>query len=204
MYDDAHVIMIKNYLKVFDSPHIKYETEVPFNYYGTRGFVDLVEYPANPLAPLDIHEFETQILCLNELIRDVKSRFEYFPQYLVKAKGLPQPASVRLFLILLNTKRNIEIVSENYRIFKAVLSDISNNNPPQKVCLAFYDPVRMVHFRKLIRVGDDKTDYRTLGFYPIDISRTSKPTMLKILIPSYINGQDLIRRYKEYIEKYGE
>ena len=99
---------------------------------------------------------------------------------------------------------DLEIVSENYRIFKAVLSDISNNNPPQKLCLAFYDPVRMVHFRKLIRVGDDKTDYRTLGFYPIDISRTSKPTMLKILIPSYLNGQDLIRRYKEYIEKYGE
>jgi len=44
LYDEVHAIMIKKLLAFFKQDLKNIELEVPYNFYGNRGSVDLVKY----------------------------------------------------------------------------------------------------------------------------------------------------------------
>lgn len=109
--------MCKELLTFFKASAADFESEVPYNYYGNRGSVDIVSHKSIDVFMgihwiLNIFEVETRIIRLEELIRKLKDRFEYFPKYYQEKRRLPRLGEVNIFLVLLNTETNWQVVNE--------------------------------------------------------------------------------------------
>ena len=68
MRDRKHAEMIRAYIDRFALEN--YQTEVPYNYYGSRGFVDLVVIGKK----VKLVEFKTRLDDIGEIIRQVKNQ----------------------------------------------------------------------------------------------------------------------------------
>jgi len=106
-------------------------------------------------------EVESRIPCLEELIRKLKDRMEYFPRYFEKERGLSKLSEVCLFLVLLAAVENWKIVSKYLVNFKSAFTRINKIFPTdilsktsdslnnsfyaqiRKVGLVFFDPVKV-------------------------------------------------------------
>lgn len=222
LYDEVCTIMKKAYLDIFARRNIKisdsvYESAVPFNVCGMKGFVDLAEYPASSLEPLNLYKFEPQIISLKELLTGIKSQLEFFPQYLNKEKKMEHPEFIQFFLVLLNTERNLDIVRNNYDVFKTVLPEIifpndiiSKNISPdderfhwrmRKLQIIFFNPLMLSQLKQsdCIFTEKGKTENRVLSFIPIEVTATNKSELLGIIEPPFKNHQDFFEKYRKYI-----
>lgn len=226
LYDEVHAIMMKELLTFFKKDVQDVESEVPYNYYGNRGSVDLVWYHTIDrisLQILSMFELESRIPRLEELIRKLKDRMEYFPSYFEKTRGLPKLGSVELFLVLLGTEENWRVVNEylvnfksafvrEHQVFpKDVLSkttDPSNNEfyaQIKKTFLVFFDPlkVRQIDTNEDIMIEKEELPFhRMAAFQYLESwgeSITHLQGRLASIKPSFSNARQFIREYKEYI-----
>lgn len=127
----AYVEWYRNTYKVEDTHDVEVEIEVPFNWYGERGFVDLLAKRTIPVyAPFvgrnpeikiigkdcfyDICELKTRIEDLGETIRQIRRAKEFFPL----ARGLLKSHCFG-WLVLLDISDNRRCFKENEELLKA-------------------------------------------------------------------------------------
>jgi len=115
MSDKKHAELINFYIEKVKARGGKYWVEEPYNYYGTRGFVDLVvKYSENPF--LNLYEFETKLDDVGRIIRKVKANQHFFAIGNKRFQDFP----VQCFLIVLDTEKNRKIAFELRRLFERV------------------------------------------------------------------------------------
>lgn len=232
LYDEIHAIMAKEFLTFFKGCFNDFESEVPYNYFGNRGSVDVVQYNTIEMLKnwhiqsLNIYELETQVLRLEELVRKLKDRMEYFPRYFEESRGLPKLEVVGLNLVLLSTKENLRTVNNYAENFKSAFSRIchifpkdimSNTKDPsddsfssqiKRARLIFFDPLKV----RQIEINESYVDKvgmnRDITFDRLEAFRLveswSDPvnkirTCLKSIKPEYANTLDFHKKYKQYI-----
>lgn len=122
MKDQKHAEMVKSWVKPYIVAKIPFEMEVPYNFFGERGFVDLVVH-GNHYELL--YEFKTQIDDLGETIRQFKRMATFYPKC---SRSSFKP--YRSMLILLDTPENTSIFFKYCEMFNGMV-----------VC--FYDPQRV-------------------------------------------------------------
>lgn len=111
MRDHKHAAMIRHWLSLNGQSAQKYEVEVPYNYYGSRGFIDLVMHFKG--GTHHIIEFKTKIEDFGATIRQIKQAREFYP----KTVGIQHQDIVQM-LILLDTIENRGIYKENAKILE--------------------------------------------------------------------------------------
>ena len=227
LHDELHSIMLKTFLSEWTPlgeifPKVTkgisnsiYDLEVPYNVSGERKFVDLVEY-WDCLGPaLNIYEFETQITCLQELLRKLKSRIEFFPKYLHAVKGFSYPDFLQLFLVLLSTRQNQRIVEKNQLLFRTLVPDIifsddiltkqiePNRYRQRNFNIIFLDPLKLVQAEdsRMILAEDDWRYYRISGFLPVEISINDSIEVLGYISPAYEDHNQFLDEYRKHISK---
>ena len=227
LYDEVHAIMMKELLTFFKTDVQEFESEVPYNYYGNRGSVDLVWYHTIERARLQVltmFELESRILRLEELIRKLKDRMEYFPSQFEQARGLPKLGSVQLFLILFSTQENWNVVSEYLSVFKAafvrthqvfpkdILSVTKDPNDDRfhwqlkNSFLVFFDPlkVRQLEINEGITIHEEALPFhRSTAFRWIESwsdSMDSLQSRLNLIKPSFSNARQFRIAYREYVD----
>lgn len=117
--DEKHADMINAYIEMHEkysgsAIRVNFEYEVPFNYYGNRGWVDLVQHQSNDITMLI--EFKTKLLDIGETLRQYKNMKEFYPKY----KPAKPPREYISQLIILDTHENREIFFKNKRLFKGI------------------------------------------------------------------------------------
>jgi len=228
LYDEVHAIMNKELLTFFKEYAHDIEVEVPYNYYGNRGSVDLVWYDTierkKPITQtLTMFEMESRIPRLEELIRKLKDRMAYFPTCFEQTRGLPKLDSVQLFLILLATDENWRVVNEYLVSFKSAFARthqvfpkdvLSKTKDPdddrfywqiKRFFLVFFDPlkVRKLEINEDITIQEDVLPFhRMAAFQWIESwsdSISKLQSTLDSIKPSFPNAKQFLRAYKEYI-----
>lgn len=112
--DKKHAEMIQSWVR--NHPNSSYKFEVPFNYFGERGFVDLISDEVN------LYSFKTEIVDLGETLRQFNRMKEFYPKYVHAA-----PIHFTSRLVMLHSPENIGIFSQ----FKEAFDNID---------VTFYDP----------------------------------------------------------------
>ena len=219
--EEVQTIMIQTYPELENKwmkNDIFFETEVPYNIYGMHGFVDLVGYSSGFLSPLNIYGFYPRIMSLKIMQRDIKTRLEFFPQYLLKAKGQDYSNDIMFTMVLLNTRDNINMVSENCQIFKTIIPDvifkndiITKNIPPdderfaykiKNFSLVLYDPLKFIQLKENEHIMNesDQTFSRLMSYCPIDVSSSDGYIIKKLAeFSPYKDQQDFLVKYKRYV-----
>ena len=135
LYDEVRAIMVNElirsrreaFAKGFrpGHPEIDYSNrvillpETPYNYYGQRGSVDLVEYLQYPSddpvcggkQEFQIYEVYSRIFNLEETLRKLREKSEVFPKYFQDEYKMPLPDDIWSHLVLLNSQENVNIIS---------------------------------------------------------------------------------------------
>ena len=226
LYDEVHAIMMKELLTFFKMSVQDIESEVPYNYYGNRGSVDLVWYHTIDRVRLQILtmvELESRILRLEELIRKLKDRMEYFPPYFEQTRGLPKLGEVDLFLVLLATQENWRVVNEYLVNFKSAFARthqifpkdiLSKTTDPgddefysqiRRTLLIFFDPlkVRQIDTNEDIMIEKEALPFHRMAAFQYlenwGESITQLQARLNSIKPSFSNARQFVRAYKEYI-----
>ena len=127
--------IVKNlrYTKGFPENSQSIEVESPYNYYGDRGFVDIVVYSKNTILKRDnitekffhydsltLWEIKTELNDIGELLRQINRAQKYFlkaRQIIGKHKIDTQRTEVKSFLVFPNTPHNIKTFNENTELF---------------------------------------------------------------------------------------
>ncbi|MDP3298025.1 MAG: hypothetical protein Q8N09_10660 [Thermodesulfovibrionia bacterium] len=227
LYDEVHSIMTKELLTFFKKCCNDFESEVPYNYFGNRGSVDIVQYKTidilhQPHSMLYIYELESQIIRLEELVRKLKDRMEYFPEYFEKSRGIPKLGEVNLFIILLNTASNWKVVNEYLVNLKSAFSRVYHTFPKdvmsktknpsdnnyfaqiQRASLVFFDPLRVRQFE----VNEDNMNRDEILFNRIAAFQTIESwhdsvekirDSLNSIKPVFNSASDFLAKYKRYI-----
>ncbi len=124
--DEKHAKMITEYIKFiklkreeFGLEEWEFETEVPYNYYGDRGYVDLIVIEKNKFDfgyhKKYLFEFKTEIRDVGEMLRQFKRMKKYYP----KTDDDMSEYSFNIF-VLVNDKNintildNIEYIGEKF------------------------------------------------------------------------------------------
>ncbi len=228
LYDEVHAIMRKELLTFFKKFVQDIESEVPYNYYGNRGSVDLVWY--DTIYKLGIShqilrmfELESRIPRLEELIRKLKDRMEYFPPHFEQTRGLPKLGSVELFLVLLGTEENWRVVNKYLVNFKSAFARthqvfpkdiLSKSKDPEddgfywqikKTFLVFFDPlkVRQIDTNEDIMIEKEALPFHRMAAFQY-LENWGEPTTqlqarLNSIKPSFSNAREFVKAYKEYI-----
>ncbi len=226
LYDEVHAIMMKELLTFFKKSVQDIESEVPYNYYGNRGSVDLVWYATIDRINLQIlrmFELESRIPRLEELIRKLKDRMEYFPPYFEQTRGLPKLGSVELFLVLLGTEENWRVVNEYLVNFKSAFTRthqvfpkdiLSKTTDPgddefysqiKKTFLVFLDPlkVRQTDTNEDIVIEKEALPFHRMAAFQYLESWGEPVTQLQARLdsikPGFPNARQFIKAYKEYM-----
>lgn len=223
LYDKVHAIMIRELLAFFKKSGQDIETEVPYNYYGNRGSVDLILYHTFKRLGivydiLGMYEIESRIPRLEELIRKLKDRMEYFPPYFQQGRGLPKFDYVELFLVLLTTQENWRVVSEYLSNFQSAFARVRKWYPTdilrkgsddeyqiKKAFIAFFDPLKacMLDINEDIMIEKEALPFqRFAAFRMMEIrSWEDMPHLraeLNSIKPSFSDAQQFVRDYEEY------
>lgn len=228
LYDEVHAIMIKELLTFFKENLNDFESEVPYNFYGNRGSVDIVEYGDINILGISHHylrmyELESRILRLEELIRKLKDRMEYFPRCFEKERGLPKVGEIHLFLLLLGTIENWMVVDKYLIDFKSAFTRTNKIFPAdtlskardssdddfytqiRRVWLVFFDPlkVRQLETNERLFLRKDGLPFHRLSAFQyleswsdsIDKLRSA----LKRIKPSFSDAKEFLIAYKRYV-----
>lgn len=230
LYDEVHAIMMKELLTFFKKSGQDIESEVPYNYYGNRGSVDLIWYCTINVFGithqiLRMFELESRIPRLEELIRKLKDRMEYFPLYFEQARGLSKLGEVDLFLVLLATQENWSVVSEYVPNFQSAFARahrifpkdiLSKNEEPggdefyaqiKRAFIVFFDPLkaRKIDINEDIMIEKEALPFHRLAaFQYLEIgSCESMPHLraaLSSIKPSFSDARQFVGAYKEYLK----
>jgi len=109
MKDEGHAEMIRSWIgrMRYVERKIPFELEVPYNFFGERGFIDLVVRAENHEL---LFEFKTQIDDLGKTIRQFKRMTTSYP----KCRGLARRYGS--MLILLDTPENEAILRKYHEM----------------------------------------------------------------------------------------
>jgi len=108
----------------YDKYDDSFELEVPYNYYGNRGYADLLrrEYERKKenvddwtLLRIVAYEMKTSIQDVGETTRQVKKMDKYLPE----SEEFPE-GKFESVLVILDTEENREIVKENIDYFEGI------------------------------------------------------------------------------------
>jgi hypothetical protein len=168
-------------------------------------------------------ELESRIPRLEELIRKLKDRMEYFPPHFEQTRGLPKLGSVELFLVLLGTDENWQVVNEYLVNFKSAFARthqifpkdiLSKTTDPEddrfytqikKTFLVFFDPlkVRQLDTNEDIMIEKDALPFhRMTAFQWIESwsdSMIDLQPKLSAIKPRFSDARQFLRAYKEYV-----
>jgi hypothetical protein len=228
LYDEVHAIMLKELLTFFKENLNDLESEVPYSFYGNRGSVDLVEYGTINILGishqyLGMYELESRILRLEELIRKLKDRMEYFPRCFEKERGLPKLGAIHLFLVLLGTIENWKVVDKYLLNFKSAFTRINKIFPTdilsktrepsnddfyaqiKRVWLIFFDPLKVrqldTSVELFLRKGD-RPFHRSSAFRYLESWSDSIDDLqseLKLIKPRFSDAKEFLQAYQRYV-----
>lgn len=227
LYDEVHTIMIKELLTFFKRSLRDIESEVPYNYYGNRGSVDIIEYKTLSVLGkthqiLRMFELESRISRLEELIRKLKDRLEYFPRDFENTRRLPKLDELNLFLVLLGTMENWKVVNKYLVNFKSAFGRINKIFPKDvlsktidpsddnfyaqiiRVNLVFFDPlkVRQIDVNEDLISNDDLVFSRLSAFQSLEGWQDSIDELqakLKLMEIRFPNAEEFMKAYKRYV-----
>jgi len=99
------------------SRKLKFQTEVPYNHYGDRGFIDLImtTMRQGKIERKHMIEFKTEIRDLGEMLRQYKRMRRYYPEddQDDKEKWFNGEKGYISLLVVKNNKENNRILVEN-------------------------------------------------------------------------------------------
>ena len=168
-------------------------------------------------------ELESRIPRLEELIRKLKDRMEYFSPYFEQTRGLPKLGEVDLFLVLLATQENWRVVNEylvnfksafarTHQIFpKDILSKTTDPDDDEfywqikRTLLIFFDPlkVRLIDVNEDIMIEKEALPFHRMAAFQYLESWGDSITDLKVRLdsikPRFSNAGQFLREYKRYI-----
>ncbi len=229
LYDEVHAIMGKEFLTFFKAHGSGFESEVPYNSYGSRGSVDFAHYFTvdvlrTPFPSLAIYELESRIPRLEELIRKLKDRMEYFPSCFGKSRGVKTPTCVHLFLVLLATQDNLRTVTEylpnlvsafarTHQVYPAdLLGETTDPDDPgfygrtSRAYMVFLDPlkVRTLETNEGLVISDEAvTPHRLRAFQCLRIRHWEELGELRSSLgevrPRFSDAGQFLRAYREYL-----
>lgn len=124
--DEKHKNMINGFIGRFDPSKYKiFETEYKFNYYGDRGYIDLLvvdEINDSGFSRwVNIYEFKTQILDVGDTIRQVKN-------YAKNIRREFKNDRIECNIVMYDTVHNLEHLYENIEYYYTALYNNCNNN----------------------------------------------------------------------------
>jgi len=137
VHDEVHARLMKLFLTEKRGCQI----EVPFNYYGSRGFIDVLE----DLRPArnEVHLFELKPNLsqdIGEMIRQLKGYKEFYPK-----AACDESATYLMFLVSYATDENIGIIEKYKELFIAAQIGImlaggdKRTDFPRLVCILTTD-----------------------------------------------------------------
>lgn len=121
-------IPIKNNIQQAVDDHYFIDIEIPYNFYGFKGWVDLVEIikgiPNVCKNVVFLTELKTQLQDIGETIRQVKRMNDYFLKGCTIIKGLKvnlsEQDTCHSKLIILDTQDNIDIFQKYRTLFNGI------------------------------------------------------------------------------------
>ncbi len=112
--DKAHREMMSEFVKDKKKEGYEAETEVPYNFYGRSGFIDVILKERNKLF---VCELKPRLFNVGEAIRQVKQAQEFFlrarPEY-------SKFQEVHYFLIIKANEENLQVCAENKEMMKEI------------------------------------------------------------------------------------
>ncbi len=118
--DEEHKNMIKCFIEYnYSSGYKLFETEYKFNYYGDRGYIDLLTVDKNDPPWVSIYEFKTDILDVGDTIRQVK-------KYAQNTKRIYKPAVLVCEIVMYDTLSHIRHLYENIKYYGTALNSIDD------------------------------------------------------------------------------
>ena len=114
--DEEHKNMIKCFIECnYSSDYKLFETEYKFNYYGDRGYIDLLTVDKNDPPWVSIYEFKTGILDVGDTIRQVK-------KYAQNIKRIYKPDILSCEIVVYDTLSHIRHLYENIKYYGTALN----------------------------------------------------------------------------------
>lgn len=135
MKDQKHAEMIKSWIKRmrYVETRMPFELEVPYNFFGERGFIDLVVRVGNYEL---LFEFKTQIDDLGKTLRQFKRMMMFYP----KCRGLVR--CYHSMLILLDTPENEATIRKYQEMLDGLNIRLYNPNSQKTRMLEVAAPSR--------------------------------------------------------------
>lgn len=117
--DQEHAELIEEFLQLeeWQNPE-EYKIEEPYNYYGERGFIDLLIIMKGTYY---LFEFKTELRDIGETIRQVKKMGKYYP----KEKDLSSE-SIHSYLVVKDTEENRKRIWKHRNLFKDIFVALLN------------------------------------------------------------------------------
>lgn len=117
MSDKKHRLLMTRFIATCLPKDTVIDTEVPYNHYGIRGFVDIVSTKSFDKYNFhQLYELKTNLNDVGEAIRQVKKQEKWYKT----GVDLPQQDEIMSYLVLPFTKENVEVFLENTALFKSI------------------------------------------------------------------------------------
>lgn len=113
--DEEHKNMIIGFIKNMNiSDYNTFETEYKFNYYGDRGYIDLLTVSNDVNEWIDIYEFKTAIIDVGDTIRQVK-------KYAKNIKRMFNSSTLSCSIVVYDTIPNLKHLYDNIEYYYTAL-----------------------------------------------------------------------------------
>jgi len=114
IFDKEHAEFMNQFISEYKEKGYNVEHEVPYNWYGDRGFIDIVLCKGNKLI---ICELKPQLTDIGETIRQVRKAEDVF----LKAKPeYSRFEDIKFVLVLKATNENLEVCKQYSEVLKGV------------------------------------------------------------------------------------
>ncbi len=187
--DAAHAAMMERFIQYRQRTGDKdgVEPEFPFDWYGHRGYVDVVSYWEKEGGSfLDLYELKVTIEDVGETLRQFQRQGEYFVQFFNRERATTPILCWGNYLVLLSSSENVTVVKQHIGTFDRVFAEKSK-------------PLALT-FHNLAKVRDSG-EFPMLGFRYLlmfdPLNYSEEPTCI-----SFDLGRDRIVRRLQSCEVY--